>query len=197
MAATRAEKKDPQTTAPPHDPAGEKEGFLHFLAREGQTALRIILILSIIAAAVAMATIWILVVIPLIVFAIAYVLLGVCSRIEVSTRSESDERRRIERDEADDEKAVAERERGKPAWKRHNMTPGVLWREVTLATEAFVGIGILAAIIAIAFMPRDFLFMGAIVFFAYMMFVMAPVWLGWFTQETEDAWEKSTESDQS
>lgn len=195
MPATRAHD-DP---TPEHDPtpAGPAEKFLHYLAREGQTILRIILILSIAAAAICMATIWILAFIPLVVFAVAYVLLALCGRVERATRTVDDDRRQLEAEQAEQQhRAEAENRPARhPLVPGRELPPGVLWHDATIVGEVLIALGVGAALIAVILLPREARIIGAVVFFAYMMLLMAPVWLAWFTQQGEAAREEQDDDD--
>lgn len=168
-------------------PRSRAEGFVHFVAREGQFALRVIIMALIALTALTMATIFYLVFIPLILLVAAYALLAACNRVESMTRR-GDE---AESAEASLERMIepSENNPDDPAWKQPIVPVRVLRHELKLGVEIMFGIGVAATVMAVILLPAEALLVGAVVVFCYMMLVLAPVWLGWLTEDFEHEYE--------
>jgi hypothetical protein len=176
----------------------DDDNISHFAAREFQIALRILAVIAIVGTAVLMALFpfwgWI----PgVLVLALAYLGLFISGSIEQRTRRAKYEHpakaHRAElahqvHDEADTQieaNLMAEDD-------EHFTSPKLLKREGVIGIEILIGLGLAAVALVVVGLWKDVIpwglaatALGFIV--AYGFFVMAPVWLGWFTDEEEQA----------
>jgi hypothetical protein len=153
---------------------GREETFLHFIAREGRLVLRWVVILSLIATAVTMITFWFWAFIPAVILMLSWGLLLMSNDLEERTHIEGE----IPLDRAEAATpAVPDQSRALhlPA---HDVPDAVFRRESRLGIEVAIGIGLAALVICGILMPWKLVAIGALVVFAYMIILMAPVWLG-------------------
>lgn len=172
--------------------ANEGEGFVHFLAREGRVVLRWTVIASLVATIVTMATFFWFAVIPGIFLLISYACLLMVR--EVEHRSE-----RHDLDHAATPTTHVEREQSPPTevdpvnmalMKREGKTGLWILAVVGIAALTLAGLAIFAG----NFMSPGVLAIVAFVLFAYMLLVMAPVWLGWIEDDIEDEKQRIEQS---
>ncbi|MGI9013757.1 MAG: hypothetical protein ACR2GY_05835 [Phycisphaerales bacterium] len=164
----------------PHD-----DSMQHFAAKELHIVLRIMVVLSIVATAVTMATFWMWAFLPVTVLLISYLGLLVTGSTESRTRgnrfADADRRAVEHAHEFDvprttDPRAVAKmRRRGEDAsW----IPMPMLKKEAVAGIEIVIGVCLAGIALAIIFLPAPLIITGAVLFALYMVLVMAPVWLG-------------------
>jgi Flp pilus assembly protein TadB len=159
-----------------------EEGYLHYLAREGRWALRWCIGLCIVGIAITMITpLWFVAFVPAGVMLLCGILLVIANFVE--KRSDSEAHDVLERKENAGSSQVvedhAEDDRLTPA------TQELVKRE-SKAGLVILFVAILAALlIAFIFLPTPVFAIGALVVFAYMLLLMAPVWLGWINEDVE------------
>lgn len=170
--------------------AHEGEGFVHFLAREGRVVLRWTVIALLIATIITMATFFWFAVIPGILLLIAYAMLLMVREIEHRSehREEGDTAAIAARAAAEEDQSMPEEVDpvDMALVKRESKTG--LWILAVVGVVALVLAGL--AIFAGKLVEPKLLVIVAFVLFAYMMLVMAPVWLGWIEDDIEDEKEK-------
>jgi hypothetical protein len=155
-------------------PARREESFVHFVAREGRVVLRILVIGSLIATAVTMITFWFWAFVPAVVLLISWGLLLITNDLEERTHVEGE--MPLDRAEAATP-AVPDQSRALHL-PGHEVPDAVFKRESRLGIEVAIGVGLAALILCGILMPWKLLAIGALVVFAYMLAIMAPVWLG-------------------
>ena len=163
-------------------PASREEGFLHYMAREGRHILRWIIGASLVAIVICMVTIWFAAIIPAIVLMAAYVLMVIAREVERRSDAEADAVFEsaavaqagdvIEDHAEDDQLAPAQAE--------------LVYRESKTGFIIVFAVMAAAALIAFILFDLKVLAIGALVVFSYVMFIAAPLWLGWFNDDIED-----------
>jgi hypothetical protein len=172
---------------PGADTSPREEGYLHYLAREGRWALRWCIGLCIVGIAITMITpLWFVAFVPAGVMLLCGILLVIANFVE--KRSDSEAHDVLERNESAGSSQVvedhAEDDRLTPA------TQELVKRE-SKAGLVILFVAILAALlIAFIFLPAPVFTIGALVVFAYMLLLMAPVWLGWINEDIEHESER-------
>jgi peptidoglycan/LPS O-acetylase OafA/YrhL len=167
--------------SPPHE-----EGYLHYLAREGRWALRWCIGLCIIGIVVTMVSpIWFVAFIPAGVMFLSVVLLVIANAVEKRSDVQAhDELERSETATVDDVmEDHAEDDQVGP------VTEHIVKRESKTGV-VILCVALLAALLVAFFAIGQGVFLRifpilALVVFAYMILLMAPVWLGWFNQDIE------------
>lgn len=160
------------------------EGYLHFLAREGRTALRWCIGLCIIGIVATMVSpLWFVAFIPAAVMFVCVILLVIANAVEKRSDVQAHnvlERREtaIVEDVVDDH---AEADQFKP------MTAAVVKRESYWGVFILGTVVLAALFVAFWFLPMKLFAIGALVVFAYMLLLAAPVLLGAFNDDIEDA----------
>jgi hypothetical protein len=162
--------------------AKRDEGFLHYMAREGRHILRWIIGISLVAIVVCMVTIWFAAIIPAIILMAAYVLMVIAREVERRSDAECDAKFEeatvakttdvVEDHAEDDQLAPAQAE--------------LVYRESKTGFIIVIAVMLAAALIAFILFDLKLLAIGALVLFAYMMLIAAPLWLGWFNDDIED-----------
>jgi hypothetical protein len=172
---------------PGADTSPREEGYLHYLAREGRWALRWCIGLCIVGIAITMITpLWFVAFVPAGVMLLCGILLVIANYVE--KRSDREAHDVLERNENAGSSQVvedhAEDDRLTPA------TQELVKRE-SKAGLLILFVAILAALlIAFIFLPTPVFAIGALVVFAYMLLLMAPVWLGWINEDIEHESER-------
>lgn len=160
----------------------EKEGFLHYLAREGRVALRWTIGISLIATlAVMVSPMLFLAPVPALVLLVSYVLF-VMTR-EVEKRCDPAAERAIAQREFAGEAEVMEDAAELDHF--HPDTVKIMKREGATGVAILAGVMVIALIIAGFFLPWEVVAIGAFVVTAYMLLVAAPVLLGWIEDDIE------------
>jgi len=176
----------------------DDDNISHFAAKEFQIALRIIAVLAIVGTAVLMALFpfwgWI----PgVLVLAFAYLGLFISGSIEQRTRrakfEQQSQQHRAElshqlHQEADSPigaNLLAEDD-------EHFIPPRLLKREGIIGAEILIGLGLAAIALVIVglwkgALPWELVAIAIGLIVAYGFLVMAPIWLGWLTDEQEQA----------
>ncbi len=177
-------------------PPAQEEGFLHYLAREGQSKLRIILIVCLIAMVVLMVSpLWFAASVPAVILLAAYILLVLATEVERRTNSRA-QAADMQRSGAEDVAAAAERgatatdvdvfEDQADADQIPPDQAAIIRRESKIGVAIFLSVLLIALFIAGIAFPLPVLAIGAFVVFAYMLFVAAPLWLGWIEDDIEE-----------
>jgi hypothetical protein len=173
-----------------------EEGYVHYLAREGRWVLRWCIGLCIVGIVITMVTpLWFVAFIPAGVMLVCGILLYAANVIERKSDREAHEVTEAAEEAivTDVMESHAEDDRVGPVTekivKRESKTAIVILCVVVLAAllVAFIRFnsGQFARIFPIA----------ALVVFAYMILLMAPVWLGWFNEDIERQTRRHEEDD--
>ncbi len=175
----------------------DDDNITHFAAREFQIVLRVFVVLAIIATAVVMATFWFWAWVPALVLFLAYLGLFLTTSVERRTRRERYERQMHEHREnlAHETHPQADTpiEASLLAEDDEHFTPTrLLKREGMIGIEILIGLGLAAAALVIVgglkgILAWELVAIAGGLIVAYGLLVMAPVWLGWFTDEEEIA----------
>lgn len=179
----------PVTDQPHPSEVRREEGFLHYVAREGRVFLRWTIVVCMIAIVLCMISpgFYFLAVIPALVLLAAYVLLVATS--EVERRSDTVAHREFERAETAMETDVmedhAEDDQLRPKDAR------IVKRESKTGAAIVIAVLLAATLIALIIFDQKMLAIGAFVLFAYMLFIAAPLWLGWFNDDVEEQSQKA------
>ena len=167
----------------PHTDLNAREGFLHYVAREGRVGLRWTMLICIIAIVALMVSpgFFFVAVIPAGLLLVAYVLLLLANLVE--RRSDRESHAALERSETaivdDVVEDHAEDDQLAP-------THAEIVKRETKAALAIIGAALLIGLgVAAIFLSPKVLAIGAFVFFAYMLFIAMPVLLGWFNDDVE------------
>ncbi len=178
-------------TSPSTAPRQREESYVHFLARESQLFLEIVIVASIVMTVLLMVTFFFFAFIPVILLLLSYGLLVLANTIERHT-----EPGQAEHSGGGIEGAVARIEAAsKPPSRR---TGGIrsetqLRRRLARVTlEILIGAGLLAFVMASIALPLELTILGVGVLFAYIVFITAPVWLAWLNDETSEEERKQT-----
>ena len=177
-------------------PPAQEEGFLHYLAREGQSKLRIILIVCLIAMVVLMVSpLWFAASVPAVILLAAYILLVLATEVERRTNSRA-QAADMQRSGAEDVAAAAERgatatdvdvfEDQADADQIPPDQAAIIRRESKIGVAIFLSVLLIALFIAGIAFPLPVMAIGAFVVFAHMLFVAAPLWLGWIEDDIEE-----------
>jgi hypothetical protein len=163
----------------PHD-----DTVAHYWFHEGRIVLQAVVVLSIVATAVTAITFWFWAFIPATILLASYLLLIVSNHLEGRTQH----RELMQRDTDDTAPAEAPGAGSAEeisAWDVRDVSIPFLKREGWIGLEIAVGAGLAALVLAIVLLPWKLTLIGALLFFFYMLLVMGPVWLGWFTEEVD------------
>lgn len=153
----------------------------HVLLQEWQWLLRAVVAVSLIATVTMMVTIFYWAFIPAIVLLVSYLLLMVVTGLERRAKQIAETTGFVEAPLDHAASVQPERdERGRrvlPFW--------ITRREAAIGWEIIAGTAVSAVILALFLLPLEWVLLGSFVIFAYSLFVLAPVWLGWITTETD------------
>jgi 4-hydroxybenzoate polyprenyltransferase len=165
------------------DSSPREEGYLHYVAREGRWALRWCIGLCIVGIAITMITpLWFVAFVPAGVMLLCGILLVLANYVEkrsdraaheVVERAETAPIQGIVEDHAEDDRVAP-------------VTQKIVERESKTGLVILFIVVLAALLIAFIFLPTPVFAIGALVVFAYMLLLMAPVWLGWFNDDIED-----------
>ncbi len=178
------------------DQAPREESYIHFLARESQWVLRAIIVICIAAVLLLMFTVFYLAFIPALVLLAAYCALLIADYIEYKTHQPGDPGWE---DELPVHEAAALRQKRMEAAQP---AEGEVPQEVSDAVKArltktivviVASVAIAAVMVAGFFLGRDIVAIGALILFAYWLFIAAPLWLGWLEDEAEDEAHRAEE----
>jgi len=162
---------------------GREEGFLHYIAREGRWVLRWTMVICVIAIIVCMVSpgFFFVAVVPALILLASYAALVFTN--EVERRSDKDAHRVL----VDSETAIEEDVMEDHA-EDNQLAPAHadLVKRETAVGLIIVGTVLLVALgMAMIFLPWQATALGAFVFFAYLLLIAAPLWLGWFNDDIE------------
>lgn len=177
----------------PREANPREEGYLHYVAREGRWALRWCIGLCIVGIAITMVTpLWFVAFVPAGVMLLCGILLIAANFVE--KRSDRVAHDVLERAETASTEGVvedhAEDDRVEP------VTQKIVQRESKTGIVILFVIVLAALLIAFIFLPTPVFAIGALVVFAYMLLLMAPVWLGWFNDDIEDETKRLEEAEE-
>ena len=167
---------------PPHE-----EGYLHYLAREGRWALRWCIGLCMIGIVVTMVSpIWFVAFIPAGVMFLCVVLLVIANAVE--KRSDVEAHDELERAETATVMDVTE---DHAEDDRVGVVAGQIVKRESKTGVVILCVALLAALLVAFLAIGQGVFLRifpilALVVFAYMILLMAPVWLGWINQDIEN-----------
>ncbi len=175
--------------SPPETPAelldrevAHAESLTHFAAREGQLVLRWVAIGSGAVTVATMVVFWFWAIIPALVFIASLCLLFVANEVEARTTRGSQPQTALPQTQAS---AVSHDES-----HRDEIPMSIVVRESKTALKIVVGAGVAALVLAAIAFGWQWLGFGTLLVFAFMIFVMAPVWLGWMYDEIEEETER-------
>lgn len=156
----------------------------HFVLHEVQLILRLIIAASIIATVAMMVSIFYWAFVPAVILLLSSMLLMIINRFERKAREQALATGHSDAAGAPVEptevKAPERDKRGRiiiPFWATR--------REAVIGWEIIAGGTIGAFVLALALLPAEWVLLGMFFIFCYMLLVMAPVWLGWITEETD------------
>ena len=156
----------------------------HFVLHEVQLILRLVVAASIIATVGMMVSIFYWAFVPAVILLVSYLLLMIINRFEQKAREQAIATGHSDAAgapiESTEVKAPERDERGRivlPFWATK--------REATIGWEIIIGCTVAAFVLAFALLPAEWVLLGMFFIFCYMLLVMAPVWLGWITEETD------------
>jgi len=164
-----------------HQEVRQEEGYLHFMAREGRTVLRWVGAIALVATVVMMVTFWMAAIIPAVIMIASYVLLILTN--EVERRSDMSAHDQLERSETAIDHDVIDDH----AEDDHvaEVPAAIIKRESKRGFVVLACLLVAALIFAFVKLPWEMFAIGTFVVFCYMIFIMAPVWLGWFENDIE------------
>lgn len=179
---------DPPTTNEPRE-----ESYLHFLARESQLFLEILIVISLVLTVLLMISFFFFAFIPVTVLLVAYGLLVLANAAERHTESGRHPGESPEGDRAPSgiERAVeaASKPSEGPARRRGwgiRSEEALRWRLFRVTLEILAGAGLIAFVMAALVLPIELTMLGVGLLFAYIVFITAPVWLAWLNDESSD-----------
>lgn len=169
--------------ASPLQYSAEKEGFLHYVAREGRWILRWTMVVCVIAIILCMVSpgFFFVAVVPALILLGSYAALVFTNEIE--RRSDTEAHRVLADSETAMEADVVENHA-----EDHQLAPAQadLVKRETRIGLIIVGAVLLVAVgMALIFLPWQATALGAFVLFAYLLLIAAPLWLGWFNDDIE------------
>lgn len=172
-------------TRPRRQIEAHEESYIHFLAREGKLVFRWGILIFTIVTALTMATFFFWAFIPGAILLLNIVLLVIADYIEQRTYHPGDPH-----DETAEEQALIARvEPGvaeAQATQKQKIEHAVRSHTARLVAGILVAATVLALAIAAFIVDRNLLILGGFIFFAYIILVAAPAWLGWLNNEAED-----------
>lgn len=162
-----------------------EESYLHFLARESQLFLEILIVVSLVMTILLMVTFFFFAFIPVVVLLLSYGLLVLANAIERQTDPGTPTL------QGGLEGAVARAgkpEQASPKYTRWGIrSESALRRRLfRVAVEILVGAGLLALVMATIVLPVELVTFGVVVMFAYIVFISAPFWVAWLNDESSD-----------
>jgi fatty acid desaturase len=171
----------------------------HFALREVQITLRAFIAITIAATAITMATFWFWAWVPAVVLLLAYIALIGVNSLERKTAVARYQQASREHEEsmahAIDPDADTVVEAAITGRHEAQFTPLPLFRKVgVIGVKIVVGVALAAIGLAFILLPLELALLGGVMFFFYMLFVMAPVWLGWVSDV--EAVENGTRSNE-
>lgn len=175
----------------------DNDNISHFAAKEFQVSLRIVVVLSIVATAVLMVLFpfwgWI----PAVILAMAYVALFLIDSVEGRTRrSQYEHQSQAHRTELAHQMHMDADTPLEASFlaqdDEHFTSAALLKREGIIGAEILIGLGLAAVALVVVgvwkgSLPWELVSIALGLIVAYGFLVMAPVWLGWFTDEEEQA----------
>lgn len=173
-----------------------QESFVHFLAREIQWILRILVIVSAVTTVLLMFTIFYWAILPAMILLAAYCLLLIADYIEFRTHKPGDPG--WEAVEVPERAATAAETRiAEVAAAEHEASEKVRDAVKARLTKTIIGIlasiGLVAIIVAGIFLGREVVALGGMILFAYWLFIAGPLWLGWLEDEAEEEAHRAEE----
>jgi membrane protein implicated in regulation of membrane protease activity len=161
----------------------EREGFLHYVAREGRWFLRWTMVACVIAIVICMVSpgFYFVAVVPALVLLVAYVLLLLAN--EVERRSDVVAHEMLEQAETAVASDVVDDHADDAAIDADSAH--LIKRESKTVVGIVLAIMIAALLIASLVLDFRLVAIGAFVVFAYMLLVAAPLWLGWIEDDIE------------
>ncbi|MEE8153838.1 MAG: hypothetical protein V3T53_02635 [Phycisphaerales bacterium] len=165
-----------------HGEAAHAESLTHFAAREGQLVFRWVAIGSAAVTVAIMVVFWFWAIIPALVFIASLCLLFVANEVEARTTRGSQPQTALPETQA----SVVSHDES----HRDEIPMSIVVRESKTALKIVVGAGVAALVLAAIAFGWQWLGFGTLLIFAFMIFVMAPVWLGWMYDEIEEETER-------
>jgi hypothetical protein len=167
-----------------------EEPVLHTIARESVWILRWIVGLSLVATAVMMATFFFWALVPGIILIISYGLLVMATDLERRTNSQPDGEYTFQAVELGNFTPEERAARAEARAKEDQIQPVIDNRVTRITIEVLCGAIFLGVVYAGVLFGWQLFAIGALVLVAYIIFVMAPVWLGWMEDEVSDGIKK-------
>lgn len=177
--------------ADPNVPVEREESYTHFLARESQLFLEILIVVSLVMTVLLMVTFFFFAFIPVIVLLLSYGLLVLANAIE--RRTDSGTQSVVPKRVLDDPStAIAIEDKPRLTAWRIRSDDALRRRLARVTIEILVGAGLLAFVMATIVLPVELTLLGVGVLFAYIVFISAPVWLAWLNDESSDEERRQT-----
>ena len=173
---------------PAHEQLPREESYLHFLLRESRVALQWATILSLIATVALMMTFFFWAIVPAIALLVSYGLLLIANDLQqrVEVRDEKSGGPAATVMTLENQTAPAG-EVAEPLWQDEKGPDAVVRRRLTwIGIEVVIGAALLALLAAGLLFQWRIVAIASLVLFAYIIFVMAPIWLGWMEEDMND-----------
>ena len=165
-----------------HGGAAHSESMTHFAAREGQLVLRWVAIGSAAATVATMVVFWFWAIIPALVFIASLCLLFVANEVEARTTRDSQPEAALPQTQV----SAVSHDESHP----DDIPMSIVVRESKTVLKIVVGVGVAALVLSAIAFGWQWLGFGTLLIFCYMIFVSAPVWLGWIEDEIEEETER-------
>jgi len=181
------------TTAPIQTETAPHEPWTHALARESRALLRMLVIIMMLATVITMITFPFWGIFPAILLLVVYGMLWLANIAEHRSRTgkhipanEAAEMSEVDVDEAEGVEESEAAHRTEPHVAMEEIPMSTLLKESITGAEIVVGIAVAAVIIGAMLFHPTMLALALLFLFPYMIVLLAPVWLGWFSKELRD-----------
>lgn len=180
------------TTIDARSSSPSREPWLHAVARESRAFLRGVVIVLLLATAVTMIAFPFWGIFPAILLLLAYAFLWLANIAEHRSRTgwhiaarEEPELSGVDADEAEGEQEAAAGHHETPA-AMEEIPMSTLLKESITGAEIVVGVAVASVIVAAMLFHWTLIIVALLFLFPYMIILLAPVWLGWFSRELQD-----------
>lgn len=179
--------RSPQDLASRAQTPEHQEGFIHFLAREGQRALRWAVGLSVAATVFTMIVMFYWAILPAMASLFFFILLLISNFVEERTNQPGDPVNDI----IAPERGIEERADIIENPQQHHVTMQVRRRLTRTIAGIVIGIAVAAVMMAGILFGIELLAIGGLIVFAYWLLIAAPLWLGWLNDEAEEETQRA------
>lgn len=162
------------------------ESATHFFAREAKLVLRWAVFIFGAATILTFMTFFFFAIVPAIALVASLALLMIVSFIEKQTTQPGDPHDETAEDQLRTRETQQSAEVDPEAAKQIRIDDAVERKSARIIIGIVVSVAVIALIIAGVMFGRELFIIGGFIFFAYMLLVATPVWLGWLNDEAED-----------